>query len=31
VEPRRSGVRRLSQDELIRMSWAKTERIRRQV
>jgi len=30
VEPRRSGVRRLGQDELLRMSWGKTESIRRQ-
>ena len=31
VEPRRSGERHIGQDELLRMSWAKTERIRRQV
>jgi len=31
VEPRRSGRRRMTQQELLELSWAKTERIRRQV
>ena len=31
VTPHRSGVRHMNQAELLRLSWAKTERIRRQV
>jgi NADH-quinone oxidoreductase subunit D len=31
VQPRGSGLQHLTQENLLRMSWAKTERIRRQV